>query len=486
MNSALALLLKPYDVPKTVLQLSVVDWRLDSRQVQAGDGFIAVPGTAADGRQFIQQAVANSAAVVLQTGDAFACEEMNNTSVITVPNLKAQLGELLAEHYGSRTQLPVIAITGTNGKTSVAGFVQQLTQLLGEPWGLLGTFGACFAGECEDLGLTTADAASVHRHWALFRAQGAQGLVLEASSHALHQQRLAGLPISTGVWTNLSRDHLDYHGDMASYAQAKALLWQCGTLQRGVFSHDDAQVTQHAPSHLATLTYGASAENDLYYRELRCHAEGMSFVLHYGEKTWQLAVPLFGAFNVENVLAALAALVATGFELEELVPLVSKLQPVMGRMEQVPAEQGPTVVVDFAHTPDGLSAALTALRQHFERHIVCVFGCGGDRDRGKRPLMAQAAEKGANHIWLTSDNPRTESPTAILEQVAAGFSPQAVVHSVEDRAEAIRAAIHSASADDVVLIAGKGHEQDQIIGTERIPFSDITVAQEALATWRPL
>lgn len=485
MNQPLHVLLPNLSLPQAVAQLGVNHWRLDSRQVQAGDGFIAVPGTLTDGRKFVTQAIAQGAGVVLQTGDSFAYQTLEGVPVITVPQLMAQLGSLLAHHYGSNVDKPVIAITGTNGKTSVAGFIQQLTAQMQQPWGLLGTFGACFAGRCEDLGLTTADAASVHRHWAEFRAQGAQGLVLEASSHALHQQRLAGLPITVGVWTNLSRDHLDYHGSMAAYAEAKALLWHRPKLGAVVYSLDHSEVAAQAPSHVNAITYGANENNSIYYRGLRCHAGGIDFVLHHKQQQWDVKVPLFGAFNVDNLLAALAALMAAGYQLEELLPLVSELQPVVGRMEQVEASQGPAVVVDFAHTPDGLQAALSALGEHFERRIICVFGCGGDRDKGKRPLMAQAAEQGASEVWLTSDNPRTESPDAILSQVATGFSADANVHKVEDRAEAIVAAIHSASAKDVVLIAGKGHEQEQIVGTKRLPFSDVLVAQAALETWRP-
>src|SRR5699024_8304809 len=252
-----------------------------------------------------------------------------------------------------------------------------------------------------------------------------------------------------------------------------------------VYSLDQPDVVAHVPSNVSTITYGESENNSIYYSRLRCHAAGMDLILHHQQKQWDLRVPLFGAFNVDNLLAALAALMAVGYPLEALLPLISELNPVVGRMEQVPAAEGPTVVVDFAHTPEGLRAALTALGQHFDRRIICVFGCGGDRDQGKRPLMAQAAEQGASEVWLTSDNPRTESPSAILSQVAAGFGAQANVHIKEDRAEAIAAAIHNASAKDVVLIAGKGHEQEQIIGTERFPFSDVLVAKAALSAWRP-
>lgn len=485
MSRPLHTLLPHLNFASAVGQITVKHWRLDSRQVQQGDGFIAVLGTQTDGRQFVPQAIAQGASVVLQAGDDFACQALEGVPVITVPQLMEQLGHLLGRHYASQTNKPVIAITGTNGKSSVAGFIQQLTDLLQQPWGLLGTLGACYAGQCEDLGLTTADAASVHRYWAEFRKQGAQGLVLEASSHALHQQRLAGLPITVGVWTNLSRDHLDYHGDMTAYAEAKALLWQRSELTAAVYSLEQSEVAAHLPAELSAITYGKSKENAISYSELRCHGSGMDFVLHHKQQHWNLSLPLFGAFNVDNVMAALAALMAAGFALEELLPLVSELKPVTGRMEQVRAEHGPAVVVDFAHTPEGLKAALTALNQHFNKRIICVFGCGGDRDKGKRPLMAMAAEQGANEIYLTSDNPRNEPANAILSEVETGFSEQAKVHKIEDRAAAITAAIQGASASDVVLIAGKGHEQEQIIGSERLPFSDVLAAQAALQTWRP-
>lgn len=487
MSELLQFLLPGYALPEAIAHSKVKHWHLDSRQVQPGDGFIAVPGTVSDGRQFIAAAIANGASVVLQLGDEFASQMQGAAVVLSIPNLPNLLGEVLAKHYRAATDLAVIAVTGTNGKTSVTGFVQQLTQLLQRPWGLLGTFGACFDGHCEDLGLTTADAASVHRHWAEFRAAGAQGLVLEASSHALHQNRLTGLPIKTAVWTNLGRDHLDYHNTLEAYTAAKALLWQRPELANSVYSLDNPalaeQISAIAP-HLNTITFGKNPANDLHYSKLQCLPTGMSFVLHYQQQQWELELPLLGAFNVENLLAALAALMATGFSLKELLPKLKQLTPVLGRMEKVAAQQGPTVVVDFAHTADGLRAALNALGEHFHRRIHCVFGCGGDRDQGKRPLMAQAVEQGAQVIWLTSDNPRTESPETIIEQVKAGFSEQANVTVVIDRAEAIARAIHEAEEHDVVLIAGKGHEREQIIGTERLPFNDVAIAQAALDVWR--
>lgn len=477
-------LLPQFPWPAALAEQGVKHWRLDSRQVQAGDGFLALPGTQADGRQYIDAAIAQGASLVLVAGERFICENRGAVPVVQVPELKVHVGELLAQHYGTPADWPVVAVTGTNGKTSVAFFIQQLMQLLQTPWGSMGTLGACVHQHCEPLGLTTADVASVHRHWADFRAQGARGLVLEASSHALHQERLAGLPITTGVWTNLGRDHLDYHGDATHYAAAKALLWQQLGITRAVYSLDDPQVANTVPTALKGFTFGKRPENQLHYSQLRCHGQGMSFVLHHEGKQWDVEAPLLGAFNVENLLAALAALMSVGHPLAELLPLLPQLAPVRGRMEQVIGEQGPTVVVDFAHTAEGLNAALSALRAHFEGNIICVFGCGGDRDQGKRPLMAAAAEQGADVIWLTSDNPRTESPAHIMAQVREGFSSVAKVHSVEDRAQAIHEAIAQARATDVVLIAGKGHEEEQIIGQTTVPFSDVAVAREALKAWR--
>lgn len=487
MSQSLQCLLPEYALPQAAAQAQINHWRLDSRHVELGDGFIAVPGTVSDGRQFIEAAIANEASVVLQLGSEFASQMQGSTAVLSVPNLRAQLGQILAKHYHTATDLAVIAVTGTNGKTSVTGFVQQLTQLLQQPWGLLGTFGACFNGHCEDLGLTTADAASVHRYWAEFRAAGAQGLVLEASSHALDQDRLSGLPVTTAVWTNLGRDHLDYHGTLEAYAAAKTLLWQRQELVSSVYSLDNPALAEQLAAvapHLNTITFGKDPANDLHYSKLQCLPTGMAFVLHYQQQEWELELPLLGAFNVENLLAALAALMTVGFSLEALLPKLKQLTPVLGRMEKIVAPQGPTVVVDFAHTADGLRAALNALSEHFHRRIHCVFGCGGDRDQGKRPLMAQAAEQGAQVIWLTSDNPRTESPETIIEQVKAGFSEQANVTVVIDREEAISRAIHAAQEHDVVLIAGKGHEREQIVGTERLPFNDVAIAEAALGVWR--
>lgn len=480
-------LLPHITLPDTLIDKIVRHWRVDSRQVRPGDGFVAIQGTHADGRQFIEQAIHAGAILVLVEGSVYHCYETNKVPCVEVPDLKSHLGEVLSLHYGTATQLPVAAVTGTNGKTSVTGFIEQLMLLLHEPWGLLGTFGACYGGDCEDLGLTTADPATIHRCWAEFREQGAHGLVLEASSHALVQDRLMGLPVDAAVWTNLGRDHLDYHGTMEAYAEAKTLLFKRPGIKHAIFSRDNEQVVQllePLTTEHNVVTFGAHDSNDICYTDLSCQLDGLSFVLKNGDQQWPIKMPLYGAFNVENVLAAVATLVAYGKSIEELVPLLPNLTPVLGRMEQVPAEQGPTVLVDFAHTADGLDAALTALAAHFGGNIHCVFGCGGDRDKGKRPLMAKTAEAHAKTLWVTSDNPRTEDPQAIIDDIKAGLSGNVETHESVDRADAICSAIAQAKADDVVLIAGKGHEREQIIGTEKHLFSDAAVAATALTTWR--
>lgn len=472
--------------PEELVGLAVRQWRLDSRQVQPGDGFIGLQGTAQDGRAYAPMAAAAGAAVALVEGDEFALSQVQGMPCVAVPGLRAQLGSLLAAHYETANNgLPVVAITGTNGKTSVAGFVQQLAAMLGQPWGLLGTFGACFNGACEDLGLTTADAASVHRHWQAFRQQGAKGLVLEASSHAIHQRRLAGLPVDVAVWTNIGRDHLDYHGTMAAYVAAKAELLQRPELAAAVLSADNEQLRELASQlSLPVCTFGQHSSSHLRYADVQYGADGVRFTLMHQGQQWPLALPLYGAFNVENALAAVAALLAIGHRAGEILPHLAALQPVRGRMEQVQGAQGPTVVVDFAHTADALAAVLEALRAHFSGHIHCVFGCGGDRDAGKRPLMAQAAEQGADFIWLTSDNPRSETPENIIAQMQQGLTAAAKAQAHVDRETAIARAIAAAGADDVVLIAGKGHEEEQIIAGERHAFSDKAVASKYLATWR--
>jgi len=472
--------------PEELAALVVKQWRLDSRQVQPGDGFLGLVGCAQDGREYVPQAAAAGAVVALVEGQRFALEEVQGLLCVAVPNLRAQLGGLLAAHYQSTTnQLPVVAITGTNGKTSVAGFVQQLAAKLGQPWGLLGTFGACFNGTCEDLGLTTADAASVHRHWHAFRQQGAKGLVLEASSHALHQQRLAGLPVEVAVWTNIGRDHLDYHGTVAAYVAAKTALLQRPELQAAALSADDQRLRDLAKAlSIPVYTFGQHSSSDLRYADVQYNATGVSFTLTYQGQHWPVALPLYGAFNVENALAAMAALLPLGHRIETMLPHLASLQPVHGRMEQVQDAQGPTVVVDFAHTADALAAVLSALRAHFAGRIHCVFGCGGDRDAGKRPLMAQAAEQGADFVWLTSDNPRSENPQNIIADMQQGLSTTAKVQVHVDREAAIAAAIAAAGAEDIVLIAGKGHEEEQIIGSQRHAFSDKAVASKYLAIWR--
>lgn len=485
-NATLQQLLPHLPWPAPVATLSVNEWRLDSRQVRQGDGFIGLVGGTYNGSQFVAKAVAAGAAIALVEGEKLALLNEQGVPCVVVPNLRAQLGELLSNHYGTGgAELPVVAVTGTNGKTTVAGLVQQLAAELNQPWGLLGTFGACMNGHCEDLGLTTADAASVHRYWAKFRRQNAAGLVLEASSHAIHQQRLTGLPIDVAVWTNIGRDHLDYHGTVAAYVAAKKALFARPELQAAVLSADDEYLRELASSlSLPVYTFGQHASSDLRYENVAFNATGVRFDLIYQGKKWPLALPLYGAFNVENALAAIAALVALGHAIEAVIAQVQKLKPVRGRMEQVTAEAGPTVVVDFAHTADALAAVLAALAAHFSGHIHCVFGCGGDRDAGKRPLMAQAAEQGADYVWVTSDNPRSEDAEQIIAAIQQGFSTKANVQVRVDRAEAIAAAIAAAGAGDVVLIAGKGHEEEQIIGTQHHAFSDTAVAGKCLAVWR--
>src|SRR5699024_4756662 len=341
-------LLPQWELPANVAHINVQHWHVDSRAIQQGDGFIGLVGTALDGRQYVAQAIAAGAVVALVEADTFTLTEEQGVPCVHVPALRKHLGELLQAHYGSAAALPVVAVTGTNGKTTVTGFVQQLLGHLGQPWGLLGTLGACFGGQCEYLGLTTADAASVHRYWAAFRAQGAQGLVLEASSHALDQNRLAGLPVNVAVWTNIGRDHLDYHGTLDAYIEAKKHLFKRAEIKTAVLPADD-ELLRNFAAELAVpvMAFGRHSSSDVRYETVEFLPEGVAFTLVHQQEKWAISLPLYGAFNIDNVLAAVAALVAVGYQLSELVPHLEKLIPVPGRMEQVRNEQGPTVIIDF-------------------------------------------------------------------------------------------------------------------------------------------
>ncbi|MCW4151658.1 UDP-N-acetylmuramoyl-L-alanyl-D-glutamate--2,6-diaminopimelate ligase [Halomonas sp. 18H] len=459
---------------------------LDSRSVEQGNIFVALPGTSVDGRDFIDQALSAGASGVLchiEAGEPAS----SSPGVLRLEGLAERLGELGRELFEVPVDLELIGVTGTNGKSSVTHYIAALSQRLGSEAGMIGTLGHGRPGALHEGRLTTPGPLALQSALGELAATGLRRVAMEASSHALDQQRLAGCRVSAAVFTNLSRDHLDYHGGMGAYAAAKARLFQRPELSLAVVNADDPLarlMLAGLPSGVRVLAVGDDESVTLRVVGIEPLPQGQRAVIATPDGERVLEIGLVGGFNLTNVLLAIATLYGLGDDLEALFRAAAELTPVPGRMEVVSDDRGPTVVIDYAHTPDALENALEALRLHLpdQGKLWCLFGCGGDRDPGKRPLMAAAVERHADIAVVTDDNPRSESPAAIREQILAGLSEttrsRAQVH--EGRAAAIRAVIQSADADDVILIAGKGHETYQEVAGVRHPFSDGQEAHTAL------
>jgi UDP-N-acetylmuramoyl-L-alanyl-D-glutamate--2,6-diaminopimelate ligase len=462
----------------------------DSRRVRPGDLFVAIPGDFTDGRKYIPDAIARGAAAVLwQAGDGFAWRDEWRLPNFGIPHLRPLCGPLahaVLSHPSER--LSLIAITGTNGKTSIA---QWLAHLHPRRCAAIGTLGAGFPGQQAETGFTTPEAATLARYLADFAAEGAQACALEASSIGIEEKRLDGARVDVAVFTNLTRDHLDYHGSMENYAAAKEKLFRWPRLRLAVINLDDAFGRELFPSTSAKRVLGYTQGDNFADRPGLVRAEavedapdGLRFMLTAPTGRARVETRLVGRFNVANLLAVAAVLIDAGLTPSEVAERFAGLLPSPGRLETVGGQGEPLVVVDYAHTPDALENALNALRGTAVARggrLVAVFGCGGDRDRGKRPLMGEIAYRMADRVVLTSDNPRREDPAAILAEISIG-APEAEV--IEDRATAIRQTVCTASADDVVLLAGKGHEPYQEIDGARRPFSDVDEARAALNAWR--
>lgn len=457
---------------------------LDSRHVRDGDLFVAFPGLRHDGRDYIAQAVAAGAAAVVLESQGAVAHQLAVPSV-QIEGLAEQLSALADRFYQQPSAaLQVIGITGTNGKTSVSQMLAQALDRLGSRCGVIGTLGSGLAGALIDHGMTTPDAVAVQAQLASMRDQGASHVAMEVSSHALDQHRVAAVRFAVAVFTNLSRDHLDYHGTMAAYGEAKAQLFQ-RDLQAAVVNLDDAFGRELA-ERCAAPVIGYSLSDPaatLYCRELLCDSLGLNARLQVQGREFALRSPLLGSFNMSNLLAVLGSLLALGVDAGAAVEQVAQLQPPAGRMQRLGGGDLPLVVVDYAHTPDALEKALTALHQHAAGRVVCIFGCGGDRDNGKRPMMARVAEQFAEAVVVTDDNPRTEPSQQIIEQICQGAEHPQALTVIPNRAQAIASTIAAARPGDVILLAGKGHENYQEIDGVRHPFSDIEQASLALQHW---
>lgn len=459
--------------------------RTDSRQVQPGDAFIAWPGYARDGREYVTAALAAGAATCLVEDEGVERFGFVDARVASLPGLKARTGEIAAAFFGQPTdRLDVIAVTGTNGKTSSAWWIAQASALLGKRCGVVGTLGVGEPPKLDYNGLTTPDPVLLQAAFARMADQGFAACAIEASSIGLNEGRLAGSAVRVAVFTNFTQDHLDYHGDMQAYWMAKRALFSFPGLRAAVVNLDDAKGEPLA-AELAALdvwTTGVQRQDArLTARDLHYTGEGLAFTLCEGGGVVAVQTGLIGDYNAANLLGVAGALRAQGHALADVARVLAHVTPVPGRMQRVGnGRELPQVVVDYAHTPDALDKALSAL-QGLARarggELVCVFGCGGDRDRGKRPQMGAIAARLSGRVVVTSDNPRTEAPAQILADIAAG-APAATV--IEAREEAIRAAITGAGARDIVLIAGKGHEDYQEVLGVRRPFSDVAEARAAL------
>jgi len=463
----------------------------DSRRVEPGDVFLAMPGTRADGRTHVADAVARGAAAVLyESADGGAVADAG-VPTIAVPELRALSGELAHLVCDRPSEaLWVAGVTGTNGKTTTSQWIAQALNVAGTRCGVIGTLGWGIGPELEPLANTTPDAISVHRMLARFREQGARAAAMEVSSIGLDQARVNGVRFAVAVFTNLSRDHLEYHGDMGAYAEAKARLFDLPGIGHAVINLDDAfgmeQARRLAAAGRPVIGYSRSGAALpgcalLSARDVANTPTGLRFVVQWQGEEASVALGMVGEFNVSNVLAVLGALIVRGLPFEDATRAIARLVPPPGRMQLFGGVGEPLVLVDYAHTPDALSKVLEAARETAARRggrVLCVFGCGGERDPGKRPLMGEVVARMADVAIVTSDNPRGEDPGAIADMVLRGC-PGARCEL--DRAAAIGGAVAEAAVNDVVVIAGKGHEPYQEVGGRRLPFSD---AEQAVAALR--
>ncbi|MBT9590863.1 MAG: UDP-N-acetylmuramoyl-L-alanyl-D-glutamate--2,6-diaminopimelate ligase [Thiobacillus sp.] len=456
----------------------------DSRKSAPGVVFAAYPGETRDGRDFIVQAVAQRVDGVLWEADHHQWDPALGIPNAGVVGLKNRIGEIAAYVYGEPSRaMHMIGITGTNGKTSVAHWVAQAFSQLGQKIAVIGTVGNGFPGALTPALNTTPDAIELQQRLAKYRKQGAVACAMEVSSHGLEQGRVNGTAFNVAVLTNLSRDHLDYHGNMDNYANAKARLFSWPGLDWVVLNVDDpfGQRLESEVNAARVAGYGFQ-RGAVVGDTLRLSQSGLHLQVRTDWGNAEMEVPLLGRFNAANVLAALATLLVSDVKLEDACQALTHITPPPGRMQTLGGNMHPLVVVDYAHTPDALEKVLATLREIVSGgRLICVFGCGGNRDKGKRPLMGQIAAAGADEVWITSDNPRNEDPQHIINEVLAGATDKSRIEP--DRARAIFEAIGGAHQGDVVLIAGKGHEDYQEIAGERLPFSDVAVANKALEAW---
>lgn len=465
--------------------LMVSDLKLDSRQINPGDLFIATQGYRDDGTRYIADAVKRGAVAVV--ADAEVLDALPNCDVplFGVADLKERVSEIAGRFFGDPSrQLQVIGVTGTNGKTSCCQFIAKALSYLGINCGVVGTIGYGVVDALKKTDNTTPDAIAMQRILAELVSRKFNAVALEVSSHGMDQGRVNGIHFDTAVFTNLSRDHLDYHGDMESYADSKQRFFHLPGIKRAIINMDDqygGRIAEQLPDRLAL--HGVSIHHrdaDISAANSECSAQGIKASLRTPWGEGILSSVLLGRFNLVNLLLVVGVLCAQGVSLPRALEALAQLEGVPGRMQHFGGGGLPTVVVDYAHTPGALGAVLNTLRELCSGELWCVFGCGGERDQGKRPMMGEVAERAADTLVLTNDNPRGENPQKIIADIESGLRKPGKVIVETGRAQAIQLAVNSAKAGDLVLVAGKGHEEWQEIKGARVAFSDVEQVKQAL------
>lgn len=486
MITSLSALLKDLvDVP-SVFAVTIHGLATDSRNVQPGDAFCALSGATTAADHHVEEAIASGAvAILLEASEPGICYERGGALVVVVPDMKTRLGLIAGRFYGFPSRhLDVVGVTGTNGKTSVTSYLSQLLSVSGRSCGVIGTLGCGLAGKLRMASHTTPDVVRINEALHDILHAGGKAAAMEVSSHALDQGRTDGLRFRGAIFTNLTRDHLDYHGSMEAYGAAKSLLFRQDGVEFAVINYDDPfgrQLHKQLSGEADRVRYSLhEPRTELWLASFQAHADGFDAEVDGKWGRFSLQAPLLGRFNASNLLAAIAAALSLGLSVDSVVAAAKRIVAPPGRLESFAGASGVRVVVDYAHTPDALRNALEALKPHTDGELWCVFGCGGDRDSGKRPVMAREAEQLAGRIVVTDDNPRYEEPSSIVSEIMQGFEQSNRVSVTHDRRIAIRQSIMSASPGDVVLIAGKGHEAYQEIRGERHSFSDAGVVRQAL------
>ncbi|HZV12495.1 MAG TPA: UDP-N-acetylmuramoyl-L-alanyl-D-glutamate--2,6-diaminopimelate ligase [Candidatus Kapabacteria bacterium] len=456
--------------------------RYDSRRIQKGDLFVAVRGYATDGHRFIQAAIDKGASVIVVEDDtAFddkQAEEKNITKIV-VRDSRIALAEIANAFYGFPTRdILLIGVTGTNGKTTTTHIIRHFLEVSGVKTGLIGTIESRVGDIVIPMQHTTPESVELCEIIATMKDEGARAVVMEVSSHALELYRVHGFAFDVAVFTNLTQDHLDFHQTMEAYAAAKAKLFTA--LDRSavavINADDEYGKVMESNTQAKVIRYGITNSADVKAENVSFSMDGTSFILNMKNERLNIVSPYLGMFNVYNLLGGIVAAAESGVSKAVLVKSMSSLPPVRGRLERVKLPNGAVAVVDYAHTPDALQRAIETVREIVKEkkgNVITLFGCGGDRDRTKRPIMGAIAARLSDRVIVTSDNPRTENPKMIIEDVLKGVSQPENVEAIEDRAEAINAALGMAKSNDIVLLAGKGHEDYQIIGTAKVHFDDM-------------